>query len=84
VDVRSDGYLDGATLCQDLATEAGVVAIPSSAFYADAEAGRHLLRFAFCKSPAVIATAAGRLAEFARTTQQRKGTEPWRQARQSA
>ncbi len=83
-DARSVGYLDGTALCQDLATEAGVVAIPSSAFYADAEAGRNLVRFAFCKSHAVIATAAGRLARFADTTKQREGSAAWREARQSA
>ncbi|MFF4936009.1 pyridoxal phosphate-dependent aminotransferase [Micromonospora sp. NPDC000729] len=83
VDARSVGYLDGTALCQDLATKAGVVAIPSSAFYADTEAGRHLVRFAFCKSHAVIATAAGRLAEFAGTTKQREGAAPWREARRS-
>jgi N-succinyldiaminopimelate aminotransferase len=65
VDARSVGYADGTALCQDLAVDAGVVAIPSSAFYADQAAGRELIRFAFCKSPEVIATAAGRLAGFA-------------------
>lgn len=73
VDARSVGYPDGARLCQDLATRAGVVGIPSSAFYADPAAGRALVRFAFCKSPEVIATAAGRLAGFAARSRQREG-----------
>ncbi|MEU0793322.1 pyridoxal phosphate-dependent aminotransferase [Amycolatopsis sp. NPDC005961] len=68
VDARSVGYGDGTALCHDLATRAGVVAIPSGAFYADPASGRELVRFAFCKSPAVIATAAGRLAGFAAGT----------------
>jgi N-succinyldiaminopimelate aminotransferase len=72
-DARSVGYADGSELCQDLATRAGVVAIPSSAFYADPAAGRELVRFAFCKSPEVIATAAGRLAGFAAHGRQREG-----------
>ncbi|MFG1642219.1 pyridoxal phosphate-dependent aminotransferase [Amycolatopsis sp. NPDC049252] len=68
VDARSVGYGDGTALCHDLATQARVVAIPSGAFYADPASGRELVRFAFCKSPAVIATAAGRLAGFAANT----------------
>jgi N-succinyldiaminopimelate aminotransferase len=74
VDARSVGYADGSALCQDLATQAGVVAIPSSAFYADPAAGRELVRFAFCKSPTVISAAAGKLAAFAA---ERKGASPW-------
>lgn len=68
-DARSVGYADGVALCNDLAVEAGVVAIPSSAFYADPAGGRELVRFAFCKSPAVISEAAGRLARFAAGSQ---------------
>jgi len=64
-DARSVGHADGTELCTELATSAGVVAIPSSAFYADRDGGRELIRFAFCKSPSVIATAAQRLAGFA-------------------
>ena len=64
-DARSVGHTDGTELCTELATSAGVVAIPSSAFYADRDGGRELIRFAFCKSPSVIATAAQRLARFA-------------------
>lgn len=83
-DAGSVGYRDGAALCQDLATQAGVVAIPSSAFYADPASGRELIRFAFCKSPAVISTAASRLAGFAADRQDREGASPWRPARRSA
>ena len=44
-----------------LGERAGVVAIPTSAFYDDAEAGRTLVRFAFCKRPEVLAEAVRRL-----------------------
>jgi N-succinyldiaminopimelate aminotransferase len=37
------------------------VAIPTQAFYDHAQAGRHLIRFAFCKRPEVIAEAVDRL-----------------------
>ena len=39
-----------------------MVAIPTAVFYDDPEAGRSLVRFAFCKREAVIDEAAARLA----------------------
>ena len=39
----------------------GVVAVPMSVFYDDRDAGRTLVRFAFCKRPEVLAEAAARL-----------------------
>ncbi len=67
VDVRSvqpDG--DGLAFCRSLPQRAGVVAIPTSVFYdpAHAHLGRHLVRFAFCKSDAVLAEAVRRLGEM--------------------
>jgi N-succinyldiaminopimelate aminotransferase len=53
---------DGAEFCRELVERAGVVAIPTSVFYDDEEAGRSLVRFAFCKRESVIDEAAGRLA----------------------
>ena len=53
---------DGTAFCRELVERAGVVAIPTSVFYDDAEAGRSLVRFAFCKREAVIDEAARRLA----------------------
>jgi N-succinyldiaminopimelate aminotransferase len=53
---------DGAAFCRELPERAGVVAIPTSVFYDDPEAGRSLVRFAFCKRDAVIDEAATRLA----------------------
>jgi N-succinyldiaminopimelate aminotransferase len=38
-----------------------VVAVPTQVFYDDHEAGRRLVRFAFCKRPDVIAEAVTRL-----------------------
>jgi N-succinyldiaminopimelate aminotransferase len=53
---------DGAAFCRELPERAGVVAIPTSVFYDHPEAGRSLVRFAFCKREAVIDEAAARLA----------------------
>ncbi len=60
VNARVDG--DGAAFCRELPERAGVVAIPTSVFYDDEDAGRSLVRFAFCKRDAVIDEAAARLA----------------------
>lgn len=57
---RPDG--DGANFCRELPHTAGVVAVPSEAFYINAEHGRHLVRFACCKQLDVIDTAAQQLA----------------------
>jgi N-succinyldiaminopimelate aminotransferase len=56
---------DGAAFCRDLPARAGVVAIPTSVFYDDPEAGASLVRFAFCKRHEVIDEAAARLARAA-------------------
>lgn len=53
-DVRRLGWEDGMAFCLALPERAGVVAIPAQAFYDDLEEGRHLVRWAFCKEPAVI------------------------------
>ncbi|MCW2682414.1 MAG: aminotransferase class [Blastococcus sp.] len=64
VDVRGvqpDG--DGLAFCRSLPERAGVVAVPTVVFYdpAHAHLGRHLVRFAFCKSDAVVADAVRRV-----------------------
>jgi N-succinyldiaminopimelate aminotransferase len=61
-DVRPLGYTDGMEFCRELPRRAGVVAIPSSVFYDNAEAGRSQVRFAFCKRQEVLAEALARLA----------------------
>ncbi len=53
-DVRRYGYPDGMAFCLALPERAGVVAIPSQVFHDDQEAGRHQVRWAFCKDTAVI------------------------------
>jgi N-succinyldiaminopimelate aminotransferase len=52
--------------CLAVPERCGVVAIPSSVFYdaADADAGRTLVRWAFCKRPEVLADALARLASW--------------------
>jgi N-succinyldiaminopimelate aminotransferase len=61
-DVAPLGVADAGDWCRALPERAGVVAIPTSAFYADAAAGRTLVRLAFCKRPEVIDEAVARLA----------------------
>ena len=51
-----------ADFCLALPERCGVVAVPSAAFYDDEAAGRHLVRFAFCKQPEVLTEAVERLA----------------------
>ena len=63
-DVSELGWTSGGDFCRALPERAGVVAIPSEVFYDDPDApgsGRHLVRWAFCKKPEVIAEAVRRL-----------------------
>lgn len=60
-DIASVGGTDGVEFCLGLPERVGVVAVPMSVFYDDAEAGRTLVRFAFCKRPEILAEAAARL-----------------------
>ncbi|HEY0343402.1 MAG TPA: pyridoxal phosphate-dependent aminotransferase [Solirubrobacteraceae bacterium] len=60
-DLAPLGVADAAAWCRTLPARAGVVAIPTSAFYADPDAGRTLVRFAFCKRREVIGEAVERL-----------------------
>ncbi len=64
--INADVGADAARFCVELPERCGVVAIPTSAFYDDREAGASLVRFAFCKRPEVIAEAASRLAGLRR------------------
>jgi N-succinyldiaminopimelate aminotransferase len=64
IDAGSLGYADGIELCQDLALDAGVVAIPAQVFFDDAEAGRRYVRFAFCKTDGVLNEGIKRLSTF--------------------
>ncbi len=60
-DISPLGAHDGVEFCLSLPERAGVVAIPTSVFYDDKEAGRSLVRFAFCKKASVIDEAVARL-----------------------
>ncbi|MDQ1500597.1 MAG: N-succinyldiaminopimelate aminotransferase, partial [Actinomycetota bacterium] len=55
------GAADGVEFCFALPERVGVVAVPMSVFYDDPDAGRTLVRFAFCKRPEILAEAAARL-----------------------
>ena len=61
-DTRPLGFEDAVALCERLPLEAGVVAIPTSAFTADPiDRTRSLLRFAFCKRREVLEDAIARI-----------------------
>jgi N-succinyldiaminopimelate aminotransferase len=65
-DARPLGFDDAVTLCERLPLEAGVVAIPTSAFTADPiDRTRSLVRFAFCKRREVLEDAVERLVAWA-------------------
>ncbi len=60
-DVRRYGHQDALAFCLALPERAGVVAIPCQLFYDDQDAGRHLVRWAFCKATAVLEESVARL-----------------------
>jgi N-succinyldiaminopimelate aminotransferase len=60
-DITPLGGRDGVEFCRSLPYEKGVVAVPTQVFYDHQDAGRHLVRFAFCKREAVLAEAVARL-----------------------
>ena len=60
--INADVGTEAVSFCAELPERCGVVAIPTSVFYDDKQAGASLVRFAFCKRPEVIAQAAERLA----------------------
>jgi N-succinyldiaminopimelate aminotransferase len=64
-DITPLGGTDGVDFCRRLPERCGVVAVPTQVFYDDQEAGRHLIRFAFCKREDVIDEAATRLRRLA-------------------
>lgn len=64
-DVGSLGWSDGRTFARELIEPAGVACIPMQGFHsarpASQDAGRHLVRWAFCKQPSVLDLAVERL-----------------------
>ncbi len=67
-DIRPLGYDDDVTFCRMLPEAVGVAAIPPTAFYVNKEAGRHLVRFAFCKTLDLIDEGMARLQDLPRGT----------------
>lgn len=65
-DIRPLGFDDGLEFCRQLPERCGVVAVPTQVFYDDVQAGRPLVRWAFCKQPDVLTEAACRLSVLAR------------------
>jgi len=65
IDHTAHGLPDDRAFCRYLLEEAGVAAIPVSAFHHDGDVpgggGRNLVRFAFCKTEAVLEEAISRL-----------------------
>jgi len=64
-DITPLGGTDGIEFCRALPERCGVVAVPTQVFYDHPDAGRHLIRFAFCKREDVIDEAARRLQKLA-------------------
>ena len=62
-DISHLGWEDGRSFCLALPERAGVVAIPNQVFYDDQDAGRQLVRWAFCKEPDLITEGVRRLAQ---------------------
>jgi N-succinyldiaminopimelate aminotransferase len=65
-DIRTLGFDDDVDFCMKLPVDVGVVAIPCSSFYDDRRRGRHLVRFAFCKSEDDIVEGTRRLQALSR------------------
>ncbi|MBH1934617.1 aminotransferase class I/II-fold pyridoxal phosphate-dependent enzyme [Streptomyces sp. AV19] len=60
-DIRAWGHGDGVRFCHELPSRAGVVAIPTSAFWVRPGAPSHLVRFSFCRSEDSVRAAVERL-----------------------
>lgn len=60
-DITPLGGTDGMEFCRSLPHRVGVVAVPTQVFYDNIEAGRRLVRFAFCKKLDVLEEACRRL-----------------------
>ncbi|WP_026163274.1 pyridoxal phosphate-dependent aminotransferase [Kribbella catacumbae] len=63
-DIRPLGHTDGIDFCRMLPERTGVVAIPHQVFYDNTEAGRPLVRWAFCKKPEILEEALVRLTKL--------------------
>jgi N-succinyldiaminopimelate aminotransferase len=59
-DISPLGFADDVAFCRTMTMQAGVTAVPMSAFYADGGPS-HFVRFCFCKRPEVLDAAIGRI-----------------------
>jgi N-succinyldiaminopimelate aminotransferase len=75
-DVRELGHDDGDRFCRWAPAEIGVAAVPVSAFVRDPEPVRSLVRFAFCKSDAVLEQGLARLRRIASRPAPPTATQP--------
>ncbi|MFG2330056.1 pyridoxal phosphate-dependent aminotransferase [Streptomyces sp. NPDC048604] len=64
-DIRPLGETDGFAFCRSLPDRCGVVAIPNAVFYDHRDEGAPFVRFAFCKTAAVLQEASDRLQRLA-------------------
>ncbi|MBI2323366.1 MAG: aminotransferase class I/II-fold pyridoxal phosphate-dependent enzyme [Chloroflexi bacterium] len=60
-DISRFGFPDDTAFAHWLVREAGVAGVPGSSFYSRRELGRHLIRFTFCKTEALLREAGERL-----------------------
>jgi aminotransferase len=60
-DISGFGFPDDVAFARWLVEKGGVAAVPGSSFFRDPREGAHLLRFAYCKTPATLRKAAARL-----------------------
>ncbi|MGF1431521.1 pyridoxal phosphate-dependent aminotransferase [Kitasatospora sp. LaBMicrA B282] len=63
-DITPLGEKDGIEFCRTLPERCGVVAIPNVVFYDNADAGRSLVRFTFCKQEVMLNEAIDRLSRL--------------------
>ena len=60
-DISRFGFDDDTAFAHWLVREVGVAGVPGSSFYSRRELGRHLIRFTFCKTEALLREAGERL-----------------------
>jgi N-succinyldiaminopimelate aminotransferase len=63
-DITPLGGTDGVEFCRSLPSRCGVVAVPTQVFYDHVDAGRRIVRFAFCKKLEVLEEALLRLGKL--------------------